>query len=79
MESLNTDFFLLSTKINKTFVLSNWLGICLYMEIFQRFSSNSVNFLWPFSVEVEINLIFCISRDHMINESRDSGDEIPST
>ena len=77
MESLSVEFFQFFAKIIKRFALSSLLGIRLYLETFLRFSPDLLNLQWPMSAEVEIKL-FCISRDHIINESRDSVGEIPS-
>ena len=75
MESLNAEF---SGKIIKSFASSSWLGIRLYLDISEIFF-----ILTKFPVAIvsggESNASFCILREHMINESRDMVDEIPSS
>ena len=58
MESLIAECFQFSAKVIKTFVLSSWLGIGLYVEKYEMFSSNLLNFQCRLSAEVEIKLFY---------------------
>ena len=58
MESLIAEFFQFSAKVIKNFVLSSWLGIGLYVEKYEMFSSNLLNFQCRLSAEVEIKLFY---------------------
>ena len=58
MESLIAEFFQFSAKAIKNFVLSSWLGIGLYVEKYEMFSSNLLNFQCRLSAEVEIKLFY---------------------
>ena len=51
-----------------------WLDVCGQLNV----SNTLLKLVDTALAKVEIKLFFCISRDHMINESRDSLGEMPS-
>ena len=77
MESLNPDFFQFSEKIIKSLVLRLTRNSSLIGDISEVFSKFTK---FPVAVVSRDGdkAFFCISRDCMINESRDSFAEIPS-
>ena len=78
MDSLNADFFQFSSKIIKSFALSNLARnlslIGDISEVFPKFTKFSVTIVSGGGSKA----CFWKSRDHMINESGDSVGEIPS-
>ena len=78
MESLNADFFQFSSKIIKSFALSNLARnlslIGDISEVFPKFTKFSVTIVSGGGSKA----CFWKSRDHMISESGDSVGEIPS-
>ena len=78
MESLNADFFQFSAKIIKSLVSSklarNLSLIGDISEVFPKFTKFPVTIVSGGGSKA----CFWKSRDHMINESRDSVGEIPS-